>query len=62
MEENSKIETSADNSGGGSMLYSAEPHPQAQESGHSSVYGGELPQQETREVPTMQLPEPVQLS
>lgn len=62
MEENSKIETSADNSGGGSMLYSAEPHPQAQESGHSSVYGGELPQQETREVPTMQLTEPVQLS
>lgn len=60
MEENSKIETSADNSGGGSMLYSAEPHPQAQESGHSSVYGGELPQQETREVPTMQLTEPQQ--
>lgn len=39
MEENNKFETNTDSSDGGSMLYSAEPQPQAEESGHSSVYG-----------------------
>ena len=45
MEENNKFET--DNTGSGSMLYSAESQPQAAESGYSAVYGAESQSQVT---------------
>ena len=70
MEENNKIETNADSSSSGSMLYGAgTQQPQAEESGYSSVYGtqpqGTVPVQLTKPtepVPDSQEPAPVQLS
>ena len=60
MEENNKFETNTDSSGSGSMLYGAEPQPQAEESGHSSVYGAESQAQDTTPVQLTKPSEPEQ--